>query len=442
MSRFVILISAIACLFVAPTVRGGTDCTALLDEPAPMSWMLGPAIAEWYAKLEAGEQARYMIIGDSMSVRTDSYNWYLVRRLRERYGDGGDGYFGIASGFTAPNPANDSRAGPRFPQKMLRSEGGNRVAFLNFPREEPAGTYQPDGLFAQIWDEGWIDLQVHGTRVTLFYLVEDGGGAFSISLNGQVLDTIYTQADLPGTAMYEIDTGAPDNDTVSTIRLATTTPRPVQVHGVMMESDDPGVIYHRIGRGGQGPDDFLRSVNKPTRRILLESDPDLVFVMLDWSGEEKFEFYEQEMNELLDFYESTLPDASFVLMTHHPFEPPIAAQVPILRRIACERGHGFINLHDTFSGFDEMDDLGFIEDSVHFTGAGGSWFGDYVFDLLMAAGEQCRGDVNRDGMIDFADLNLLLSTWSGTGDADLDRNGIVDFTDLNFILQTWGNTCP
>ena len=146
-------------LLIAGEPEGSDPCADVTSGPAPMTWNLGPAIHEWYAKLEAGEQGSVMIVGDSMSVRADSYNWYLVRRLRERYGNGGDGYFGIASGFTAPNPANDARKGPRFPQRMRRSEFETRVALLNFPREEPIGNYQPDGLFALIWNFGWIHLR-------------------------------------------------------------------------------------------------------------------------------------------------------------------------------------------------------------------------------------------------------------------------------------------
>ncbi|MCA9311537.1 MAG: carbohydrate-binding protein, partial [Phycisphaerales bacterium] len=50
-----------------------------------------------------------------------------------------------------------------------------------------------------------------------------------------------------------------------------------------------------------------------------------------------------------------------------------------------------------------------------------------------------EGDANGDGMVDFLDLNLILSFW-GTSDprADLDGNGLVDFNDLNTVLAHWG----
>jgi hypothetical protein len=55
---------------------------------------------------------------------------------------------------------------------------------------------------------------------------------------------------------------------------------------------------------------------------------------------------------------------------------------------------------------------------------------------------QCPGDVNGDGIVDGADLGLLLGAW-GTGDqcADLDDSGDVDGADLGLLLGAWG-ACP
>ncbi len=59
----------------------------------------------------------------------------------------------------------------------------------------------------------------------------------------------------------------------------------------------------------------------------------------------------------------------------------------------------------------------------------------------------CEGDANGDNMVDFDDLNMVLSNW-GTGGPDGDvfpfpgGDGAVDFDDLNEVLTNWGNTCP
>ncbi|MCA9310404.1 MAG: PD40 domain-containing protein [Phycisphaerales bacterium] len=62
----------------------------------------------------------------------------------------------------------------------------------------------------------------------------------------------------------------------------------------------------------------------------------------------------------------------------------------------------------------------------------------YVFDR----GGPCPGDVNRDGTVDFADLNLVLLRWNQPGPgADADASGLVDFGDLNTVLSSWSTPC-
>jgi len=48
------------------------------------------------------------------------------------------------------------------------------------------------------------------------------------------------------------------------------------------------------------------------------------------------------------------------------------------------------------------------------------------------------GDLNGDGVVDGADLGILLNAW-GTDDptADLDENGVVDGADLGLLLNAW-----
>ena len=54
----------------------------------------------------------------------------------------------------------------------------------------------------------------------------------------------------------------------------------------------------------------------------------------------------------------------------------------------------------------------------------------------------CTGDVNGDGVIDLADLNIVLANFGQAvpfGDAD--GSGSVDMTDLNIVISAFGNTC-
>ena len=53
-----------------------------------------------------------------------------------------------------------------------------------------------------------------------------------------------------------------------------------------------------------------------------------------------------------------------------------------------------------------------------------------------------QADVNEDGVVDGADLTILLGAW-GTSNpaADLNGDGIVDGADLTILLGAWG-PCP
>ncbi|MCH2162049.1 MAG: hypothetical protein MK085_09275, partial [Phycisphaerales bacterium] len=52
----------------------------------------------------------------------------------------------------------------------------------------------------------------------------------------------------------------------------------------------------------------------------------------------------------------------------------------------------------------------------------------------------CSSDLNRDLLVDAADLGLLLSDWNGT-EFDLDGSGICDGADIGYLLNQWGITC-
>ncbi len=67
-------------------------------------------------------------------------------------------------------------------------------------------------------------------------------------------------------------------------------------------------------------------------------------------------------------------------------------------------------------------------------------FGDQINtgidDVRLGTGA-CPSDLNGDGVVDAADLAVLLGAW-GTGGADLDGSGTVDAADLAVLLGAWG----
>lgn len=53
----------------------------------------------------------------------------------------------------------------------------------------------------------------------------------------------------------------------------------------------------------------------------------------------------------------------------------------------------------------------------------------------------CSGDTNGDGVINFNDLNAVLSSFGQSGAGDTDCSGTVNFNDLNSVLSAFGTTC-
>lgn len=84
-----------------------------------------------------------------------------------------------------------------------------------------------------------------------------------------------------------------------------------------------------------------------------------------------------------------------------------------------------------------INDRGEVAFSCNFVGGGGGTF-------LARLPHPCPGDTNGDDVVNFSDLNMILSQFgmAGTGLAgDLNGDGVVDFQDLNVMLSFFGGAC-
>jgi len=61
-----------------------------------------------------------------------------------------------------------------------------------------------------------------------------------------------------------------------------------------------------------------------------------------------------------------------------------------------------------------------------------------TLDLNVEIVEGTPADLNGDGVVDGADLGLLLGQWESAGPADLNDDGVVDGADLGLLLGAWG----
>jgi hypothetical protein len=70
----------------------------------------------------------------------------------------------------------------------------------------------------------------------------------------------------------------------------------------------------------------------------------------------------------------------------------------------------------------------------------------HPFELTVELGAGCPADLNGDGVIDLADLGILLAdfgcTAPGPCPGDINGDGNTDLADLGILLSEFGNTCP
>lgn len=54
----------------------------------------------------------------------------------------------------------------------------------------------------------------------------------------------------------------------------------------------------------------------------------------------------------------------------------------------------------------------------------------------------CPADLNGDGLVNGADLGLVLSSWDIGPGGDLDGDGTTGGSDLGILLSAWGTCAP
>ncbi|MCH2145919.1 MAG: hypothetical protein MK082_12350, partial [Phycisphaerales bacterium] len=93
-------------------------------------------------------------------------------------------------------------------------------------------------------------------------------------------------------------------------------------------------------------------------------------------------------------------------------------------------GLGIDDIEGTEYLFFRYDDQGPYWDYGGPEGAGGGALMEPV---------DCPGDLTGDGVVDGADLTVLLGAWgASSGPADIDDSGLVDGADLSMLLGEWG----
>ena len=59
-------------------------------------------------------------------------------------------------------------------------------------------------------------------------------------------------------------------------------------------------------------------------------------------------------------------------------------------------------------------------------------------EAIDLCGGPVTGDMNSDGVVNAADLSILLGAWGTPGPGDLTGDGLVNAADLSVLLGAWG----
>lgn len=81
---------------------------------------------------------------------------------------------------------------------------------------------------------------------------------------------------------------------------------------------------------------------------------------------------------------------------------------------------------------------------IYILGGNASGSNAFVLKIVGASADPCPGDANGDDIVNFADLNTVLSSFGAAGQGipgDLNNDGLVNFSDLNLVLSAFGTSC-
>ncbi len=384
-------------------------------------------------RLESGQGADFLFLGDSISFRDGSYLPHLRSKMQFYFGDGGYGYQGFSlwtgAGF---NGVNSDPPAWTLGQINDDSTPHHSLDGLWSSANSPLPVFPFNARFDPI-----------SQSMTLHYLAQPGGGSIQLDLPEGGSITLNTNEPTPAVRTISYTFAGADHR----INLTPDGTGPVTILGADNRSGNNGIRLHRAANGGWGVDNFLdRDFTFDQQLGLIQ--PGVVAI---WLGQNDQMYtrstYAPKLNALLDRLETQLPDAKFLLIGSYDTGGSVVPElVQAMEDVAIQRSTGFINLHELGGSKDFLLRNGFLDDGVHLSENGGIYFSDLLFDLIHPAMSE-PGDLNFDGFVGVEDLIMVLDNWNNeivieflAGDLDGDR--FVGIKDLSIVLSNWNTSVP
>jgi lysophospholipase L1-like esterase len=338
----------------------GACSDQLIEDPEHTMDSFNAHLSRTEAKLPAAI-TRIAHYGDS-PITNDGITGTVRELLQRRFGDSGHGFilvdrpwgwyghqainFRTGGGWTSGSLIN-----PRSRDGQLGF--GGVASFASGPgayaRFEPANS----GLVGRKF-----------SRMDVYFLAQPDGGQISIAADDR-REIVSTSADQVKSGFFQIKTsdqnqGARDFE-VKTIDAN------VRLFGVVLENDDPGVVYDSLGVNGAFAGLLTSAMNGAHwTEQLQHRDPNLVILNYgtnesEYASEDQMQRYDRELRDVVSRVRGALPNASILIVSpmdrgkrvpggHVVTLASIPKIVEMQRRVAMETHCAFLNLFAAMGG--------------------------------------------------------------------------------------------
>ena len=376
-----------------PATRGCND--QLIEDPEGVMDAFNAHLLTTEQRMP-GAITRVVHYGDS-PITNDGITGTVRELLQKRFGDSGHGFILVDKpwdwyGHQAVNFQSGgswtsaSLMSPRFSKGLLGL--GGVVSLASGPGSY--ALYQP----ATVGTTG-----KKFSRMDVYYLAKPGGGKFTVSMDGRQ-ETISTDSGEPKSGFFQV--GASGNVSSFEVRSE----GEVSVFGVVLENDDPGVVYDSLGVNGAFAGLLATTMNGPHwTEQLQHRNPNLVILNYgtnesEYASDDQMERYDRELREVVSRVRTALPTASILIVS--PMDrgkrapggriitmPAIPKIVEMQRRVALKSHCAFLNLYTAMGGEGTM--ARWYEGRKHLVGAdlthpngeGAQTVGNLIYMALM-----------------------------------------------------------
>ena len=358
----------------------------------PFYFGLTSEITPLYNNLDGGNIGYATLLGDSITVRVDTFIYYFRDNLSNVYGYGGEGYLALTDQTYADKGTQNSTDilnGPKDGIDITAKTGLFNQSGVNSDRICPQGCDTVDGNWFELGGEGTMNFTTYGNTGVLQYLERPNSGSLVISVDGVQVDSIDTNKSTPGSILrnvtIDLNDTDPDFDTLHTVTLEnvnSTGPNEwIQINGWKSYGlNNSGFVQGYFGRGGVPPLDFAVANETIYNDSFALDNPDLMMFLIDGESESSPD-YAVNLTVIVERAEAANPDAGIVLISHPAISTGgVETDGQEMLELARDNGYGFVNFYDIVNDTDY--DALYADDGTHMSEEGGIFYGNYLYELF------------------------------------------------------------